>query len=153
MPISAWSHLVSELAARGDGVRESGAFLLGQTVKGRREAVRFAFYDDLEPGCLEAGYIIFTSVGYRKLWKILKESGLQVVADVHTHPGPPFQSPLDRDNPMMASSGHLAFIVPNYAQGRPQPADVAYYTFLGNHQWSEVKPGPSAQKLYVGRWS
>jgi proteasome lid subunit RPN8/RPN11 len=153
MPCRVWRDLVADLARRGGGVRESGAFLLGHIHGGRREVVRFELYDDLEPGCLDAGYINFTSVGYRKLWAILKASGLQVVADIHTHPRGPGQSPVDRENPMMPSVGHTAFIVPNYAQGMPSPSHVAMYVFQGGQEWLAYEPGTATRKFYTGFWS
>lgn len=152
MSRSTWSTLVSNLAQRSAGVRESGAFLLGREIAGKREVVKFALYDDLEPGCLDSGYVSFSSAGYRELWKLLKETGLDVVADVHTHPAEAFFSGTDRTNPMMPTVGHLAFVVANYAQGAVSPNDVAFFRYLGNHEWREHKPGSSAKKLYVGIW-
>ena len=63
MPPSLWRALVADLVERGEGVRESGAFLLGMTSAGRREVISHVLYDDLEPGCLDEGYVNFTSVG------------------------------------------------------------------------------------------
>ncbi|MEB3286895.1 MAG: hypothetical protein VKJ04_05275 [Vampirovibrionales bacterium] len=153
MPSAIWTDLVAELARRGSGVRESGAFLLGSIYSGRREVMAFIPYDELEPGCLDAGYINFTSIGYRKLWRLLKECGLQVVGDIHTHPGKPIQSHIDRDNPMMPNVGHIALILANYAQKHPMPSDAALYIFKGSQLWESYKPGQSKQKFYVGFWS
>lgn len=148
-----WKRLVAELERRGDGVRESGAFLLGAIHHGRREALDFVPYDELEPGCLDRGYINFTSTGYQKLWGILKEKKMQVVADIHTHPGGAGQSEIDQANPMMPSVGHLALILPHYAKGEPEPADAGLYIFLGNHRWKAFPPGKSKAEFYVGYWS
>ena len=153
MSRSLWDNLVADLVRRGDGVRESGAFLLGEVHRGRREVSQYVPYDELEPGCLDDGYINFTAAGYRKLWKVLKECQLEVVADIHTHPRGPGQSSTDRDNPMMPSAGHMGFILPNYAQGQPAPQDAALYVFEGNQQWTAYQPGGSAKKFYVGFWS
>lgn len=153
MPSAIWIDLVVELERRGNGVRESGAFLLGNIASGRREVVAFIPYDDLEPGCLDTGYINFTSAGYRKLWRRLKECGLQVVGDIHTHPGRPIQSGIDRNNPMMPNAGHIALILANYAEDSPTPANAALYIFKGNRQWESYHPGQSGKKFYVGFWS
>ena len=152
MPRSTWSTLVANLEQRSAGVRESGAFLLGRNLGHAREVLRFELYDDLEPGCLDSGYVSFSSAGYRELWKVLKETGLEVVADVHTHPAKAFFSRTDRTNPMMPTVGHLAFVVADYAQGTVRPNDVAFFRYLGNHEWTEHKPGNSGKKLYVGMW-
>lgn len=148
-----WAELVIDLEDRGQGVRESGAFLIGSFFQGRREVISYIPYDELEPGCLDAGYINFTSSGYRKLWKILKGNGLRVLGDIHTHPGAAIQSYIDRDNPMMPNAGHMAFILPSYAQGHPTINDVALYIYEGNYCWQKYKPGQARQKLYVGIWS
>lgn len=153
LPRVVWAKLIDQLVSRGGNVRESGAFLLGNIHEGRREAVSFALYDDLEPGCLDRGYVNFTAAGYRKLWPILKNTGLTVVADIHTHPRGATQSAIDRDNPMMPSAGHMALIVPNYARGRPTPINVSFNIYLGGGQWSAHPPGRSAEKVYVGLWS
>lgn len=153
IPLPLWESLVTELERRGNGVRESGAFLLGGIHCGRREVISFVLYDDLEPGCLDTGAINFTSTGYRKLWKHLKGTSLQVVADIHTHPGAAIQSEIDRANPMMPNVGHLAFILPNYAKEEPIPTEAALYQFLGRQQWKAYPDGKSSKKLYVGNWS
>jgi hypothetical protein len=153
MSLPIWESLVAELERRGNGVRESGAFLLGGIRRGRREVVSFVLYDDLEPGCLDTGAINFTSTGYRKLWKHLKETNLQVIADIHTHPRAAIQSGIDRANPMMPNAGHLAFILPNYATGEPTPAEAAIYQFLGSQQWKAYPSGESSKNFYVGNWS
>jgi proteasome lid subunit RPN8/RPN11 len=45
---------------------------------------------------------------------------MEVLADVHTHPGlDSSQSETDRTHPMISESGHVALIVPSYAKGWP----------------------------------
>lgn len=58
-----WRALITSLAARGEGVRESGAFLLSDTI----QLEEFMFYDDLDPNCLDSGYIHFRACGYGRL--------------------------------------------------------------------------------------
>src|SRR5687767_9176431 len=100
---SIWHACLRELALRGGGYRESGAFLLGverqAAVRPRREIRRFVCYDDLDPCSLDSGIIDFDGVGYNPLWALCRSTGLKVVADVHTHPGPAFQSHSDKRNP------------------------------------------------------
>lgn len=153
MPRSLWHSLVLDLSARGNGVRESGAFLLGYTVGRRREVTDYALYDDLEPGCLDSGFINFSSYGYRRLWARLEDSGLSVVADIHTHPGDAFLSDVDRENPMMPNQGHIALILPQYARGNPGVAAAALSIFQGGGKWLEFAPGHAREKMYVGFWS
>src|SRR5579871_2672857 len=96
-----WRGGLHELARRGEGHHESGAFLLGRQHGGRRVVERFVYYDDLDPYCLDTGIVVFDGAGFGPLWALCRETGLRVVADVHTHGGGRArQSPLDRDNPM-----------------------------------------------------
>jgi len=82
------------------------------------------YYDELEANCLTGG-ITMTAVAYDRLWALCAEEQLTVIADVHTHPGSSVQqSPIDQRNPMMATPGHLAFIVPHLATRRVLPAEA-----------------------------
>src|SRR2546430_11791246 len=80
-----WRAGLIELKRRGDGCRESGAFLLGKNYGQRREISDFAFYDDFDPHCLDTGIVVFDGAFYGLLWQRCREEGLEVVADVHTH--------------------------------------------------------------------
>ena len=149
-----WEELRRELAARGDGRRESGAFLLGTIDRaGRREIRDFVLYDQLDPSCL-TGIIEFNGeVGFGKLYSLCREKKLDVVADVHTHPGLPYQSRMDQDNPMMSRQGHIALILPDFAQKRVKVAAMGIYHFKGGCQWDNWS-GPEAHRLfYTGFWA
>lgn len=133
---SLWATGVAELARRGGGRRESGAFLLGaEDLRGVRTIGRFVYYDDLEPDCLDTGCVVFQGAGYGPLWEACRLSSLRVVADVHTHPYLPYQSDLDRRHPMVAVAGHIALIVPQFALGGSSPDDLGIYEYLGDHEW------------------
>jgi len=132
-----WDELLRELALRGRGVRESGAFLLGPPPMdgSPRRAVAAAYYDDLDPASLTGG-ISFSGSAYGRLWDVCDQRGLAVVADVHTHPGPYVgQSSTDRAHPMLAQRGHVALIVPNFAQEPVGPAQVGVHEYLGDGEW------------------
>tara|TARA_R110002072_G_scaffold265241_1_gene424143 strand:+ start:9490 stop:9969 length:480 start_codon:yes stop_codon:yes gene_type:complete len=135
---SLWLAGVAELARRGGGRRESGAFLLGdKDACGIRAIRRFVFYDDLEPDCLSSGAVVFQGHGYGPLWKDCRRSSLTVVADVHTHPFLPYQSDLDRRHPMVAVAGHIGLIVPDLARGSSGPEVLGIYEYIGAHKWHD----------------
>jgi proteasome lid subunit RPN8/RPN11 len=146
-----WRDCLQELARRGGGHRESGAFLLGIERRSRdrlrREILRFVCYDDLDPRALDSGIVDFNGSGYNPLWALCRTTGLKVVADVHTHPGVARQSETDRRNPMIATRGHIAFIVPNFAQRVPTTDALGIYEYLGAHQWADYS-GPSAERCF-----
>lgn len=128
---AAWSALLTELSHRGGGERESGAFLLGDA----RRIIQAVYYDDLVPGCLDEGVVIFPSSGFTPLWDRCASAKLRVVADIHTHPRGAGQSLLDRSNPMIATPGHLAIIVPFFAQRPVLVAQLGLFEYLGDHRW------------------
>ncbi len=146
-----WAQAIRELIRRGEGRRESGAFLLGRVASGRREVARFVYYDDLDPHCLDHGIVTFDGSGFARLWKICRETGLDVVADVHTHEGMAAQSPVDRKNPMMVNVGHIAIILPNYARGPLHSREIGLYVYRGSFSWDDHFGSPHL--FYRGRWA
>jgi proteasome lid subunit RPN8/RPN11 len=135
-----WKTMVRQLEIRGGGVRESGAFLLGRPRRRHPLVTHVVYFDDLEPGSLN-GAVHLTLVAYSRLWALCSELGVEVLGDVHTHPGDIVaQSKIDQDNPLVARAGHIALIVPRFAKGRIKPADVAAYEYLGDDGWRN-RPG------------
>jgi proteasome lid subunit RPN8/RPN11 len=137
VPILLWRRLVLDLRRQGGGRRESGAFLLGRPKRGVGCVTRFVCYDQLDPDAYQSGAITFHDVGYAALWRRCRETGLEVLADVHTHPGEHVgQSGTDRENPMVPNIGHTAMIVPNFARTRWWSLTaVGVYEYLGSFRW------------------
>lgn len=152
-PRDLWQNGLRELKSRGGGRRESGAFLLGENHDGIRRICRFVYYDDLDPHCLDQGYVVFDGSGYSALWQLCKETGLTVIADIHTHPGAPFQSQSDRCNPMVALRGHIALIVPDFATRLVLPSQLGIYEYEGEHRWKNHTGKTAAKFFYIGMWS
>ncbi len=143
IPVLLWRRLLLQLRQRGSGERESGAFLMGKP--GSARVVRFICYDDLDEAALETGIITFHAVGFVRLWGICEREKLMVFADVHTHPSAwTEQSWSDRTHPMVALAGHVAVILPHFAQRtRSSLKRAGVYEYLGNHEWKKwtVKSG------------
>ena len=116
--------------------------------------VQFAYYDDFDPTCLDSGIVIFDGAGFGPLWELCRQTGLNVLADLHTHggPGPARQSLLDRDNPMIAQPGHVALIVPNFATDF-RMSDIGVYEYLGSHRWRNHSGVRSRRFFYTGVWA
>lgn len=148
-----WQAMQDELARRGDGRRESGAFLLGLRRGDQREVVRYVAYDDLDPACLRTGIIRFSSEGYEPLWRLCRKTGLSVIADVHTHPGAAGQSEADRLHPMIAEPGHIALIIPNFAQGQSNVTQWGVYRYRGSYEWESWCGTEARRRLYFGWWA
>jgi proteasome lid subunit RPN8/RPN11 len=95
IPFSLWHSLIKGLRRKSQGIRESGAFLLGKI--GGNKVKLFVFYDNLDPECLDSCIISFDGAGFVPLWKMCEKKQLQVLADVHTHLGKvAIQSEIDK---------------------------------------------------------
>jgi len=131
---SLWNHILRELKARGCGERESGGFLLGRKDGDTRVIKSFLAYDDIDPKALR-GHIVFDGSRMDFVWSECRRLGLQVVADVHTHPGGYRQSKTDRANPMIPERGHLALIIPNFAEKVCLPGQIGIFEYRGRDGW------------------
>lgn len=150
-----WRRLMNDLARRGRGRRESGAFLLAETPTGNKPAssrVRaWIPFDELDPECLN-GAISMRSQAFGRLWEICNSRSMRVIADVHTHPGSGVaQSPTDAANPMIAQRGHVAIIVPNFAIGRPAPRRTGIHVYRGHRKWASYFGRDAADRVNLGR--
>lgn len=137
IPKTIWKNLIFELRKRGNGKRESGAFLLGNPQE--RIITNFCCYDDFDPSALESGMIKFNSNGFIPLLTFCEKNQLVVYADVHTHPYKwTQQSELDRTNPMVAVPGHIALIVPCFAKKNARTlAGVGIHEYIKNYRWNQ----------------
>lgn len=139
MPRRLWDGLVAQLHARTGGeTHESGAFLLGQITEHGRRVTDVLYFDDLHPEVHARGVVDLPAAAFRRLWAIVRERGVQVVGDVHVHPYSARQSRIDRQNPLIATRGHIAIILPNFARPRIRRWSVGVYVYEGDHQWQAL---------------
>ena len=144
-----WPALMDDLRRRGRGVRESGAFLLGARTERVLRVDRWIAYEELDPQALHFKYVRLETSAFSRLWRHCEVVGLEVVADVHTHPLGPMQSPSDRSNPMIAAAGHVALIVPNFAQGEVRPRDLSVNVYLGAKLWKNLYREQAAEFIRI----
>jgi proteasome lid subunit RPN8/RPN11 len=154
VPLLLWAQLIFQLRRRGKGVGESGAFLLGpqDSVSGR--VTTYVCYDDLDPEAYQSGAIAFHAVGHAALWEYCRKKKLQVLADVHTHPGQSVrQSPIDQRNPMIPMQGQTAIIVPNFAHTRWWSLGaVGIYEYLGDFKWRTHDASQKPRRVCLILW-
>lgn len=130
-----WLALMQELWTRGGARRESGAFLLAS--RHQPQLVQhWVAYDDLDTDSLRYAYVRLEPTSFTCLYELCSRYELQVLADIHTHPFEPIQSPSDREHPMLAIPGHTALIAPYFARAPVTPADVSVNVYRGAGQWS-----------------
>lgn len=152
-PRRLWKWILEELRRRGQGSHEAGVFLLGCN-DGRRLAVSEAvFYDDLDPRAYDTGVCVLHADAFGQLWTLCRQRQLTVVADAHTHGGAAFQSHADRTNPMIARSGHVAIIIPNFAGWPVRHESLGMYEYQGEHEWANCGGHNAKRFFYVGFWS
>lgn len=145
---STWGRLIAGLRARGDGRRESGAFLLGPT-DGARTVTDIVFYDEIDPHAFDTGIIVLDGSLIGSLWRVCRERRLRVVADVHTHPGSAGQSESDRRHPMVAERGHVAIILPDFATPPIEPEQIGVFRYLGKFRWLRLDNSAASPALAI----
>ena len=139
IPVGLYTHLVQDLAVSGRGVKEAGAFLLGTTAGAARKVKSYLMYDVIAPkSSNEHDYVVLTGEEMAAAWDHCYRVGLEVVADVHTHPMGPGQSVSDRAHPMVSVAGHVALIVPWFAMREPMPIDLGVHVFHGSSRWTSM---------------
>jgi hypothetical protein len=130
-----WSGLIYHLRNASAGIQESGAFIVGSIVAGERRGMDFIPYEMLERGALNEDFVQLSSEAFSKLWAMCDNRGVEIVGDIHSHRFGVQQSRSDRTNPMLALPGHVAIIVPEFAQRQVALEDVGVYVYQGAHRW------------------
>jgi proteasome lid subunit RPN8/RPN11 len=130
-----WTALMEDLRVRGQGRRESGAFLLAAADGVTSTVSSWLPYDELAPESLAFAYVRLEPEAFTRLWAFCADKRVKVVADIHTHPKGPGQSPSDKKHPMVAFTGHVALIAPWFAQRSPTPYDVSLNVYQGAGAW------------------
>ena len=154
IPVWLWAAVIFDLRRRGDGVRESGAFLLGREDADPARVTSYVCYDDVDPAAYQAGAIAFHASGCAALWRHCKEKQLDLLLDVHTHPGRDVrQSSIDERHPMMPIVGHTAMIVPNFAKTAWWSLNaVGVYEYLGGFKWRTHPVSAPGRRVKLSLW-
>ena len=150
IPSVMWAELLRELHRRTEDLHESGAFLLGHVDGHGRCVTDTVFYDDVDPDVYRTGVVVMYASSFGALWDRCRSSGLSVVADIHVHPRAAFQSRDDRNNPMIATAGHLALIVPDFARPPVVPEKLGFFEYRGSHRWRSLGGSKVSRFLRIG---
>jgi proteasome lid subunit RPN8/RPN11 len=106
-------------------------------------------YDVVAPASSRKhAYVALTAEEMARAWEHCYATGLEVVADVHTHPWGPAQSVTDRAHPIVSIAGHVALIVPDFAMRNPEPRDLGVHVFEGAGHWRSAF-GQAAHELLL----
>jgi Prokaryotic homologs of the JAB domain len=101
-------------------------------------SVRTAFVPKQKPITGEdgVGYFI-TGETLFHLNRGLAETGLRLIAQVHSHPTAAFHSEADDRYAIVTAHGGLSLVVPDFGHARPDPASWAVYR-LDKQNWREL---------------
>jgi hypothetical protein len=75
-----------------------------------------------------------------------------VIGDIHTHPsGQVAQSIIDSGHPMISRVGHVALILPRFAQSTCRATDVGVHLYRGSG-WTSYFKAQASARLLIGRF-
>lgn len=78
-----------------------------------------------------------SSVAMARVVRAASNVGLQVVGQVHTHPGSAYHSGGDDDGARTAYDGYISIVVPGYGRELPSLLGAAIYSYR-NHKFSRL---------------
>jgi hypothetical protein len=78
----------------------------------------------------------------------LLETGLRLLAQVHSHPGRAYHSSTDDRYAIVTADGGLSLVVPDFGRAPPDPRRWAVYR-LDRTRWREVKSTELKSLLFV----
>ena len=134
---SAGTHGVEGVALFA-GVREGNTFNITQTIIPRQKA-----------GAVEDGLIyVVSGEELERIGLALYDNGLQLFAQIHSHPGAAYHSETDDAFPIVTVLGGVSIVVPNFARGGVRLSQWAIYRLLPNTGWTEVT-GKQKETLFV----
>lgn len=80
--------------------------------------------------------------------KALEETGLRLIAQVHSHPTDAYHSDTDDRYAIVTANGGLSLVVPDFGHAEPSPAAWAVYR-LREGNWEELGPRQRSRLLQV----
>lgn len=114
LPASGLTRTQEELRALSDGVRESLVLWAGRSTSDSGAEVTHLL--SLDCPASELRLVVPLHERLAAL-KFVREHGLLIFADLHTHPGAAFLSEADRARPFGSKDGFYAIVVPGFASG------------------------------------
>jgi proteasome lid subunit RPN8/RPN11 len=94
------------------------------------------------------GYFVNSDTLF-ELNRKLDDTGLRLIAQVHSHPSEAYHSNADDRYAIVTANGGLSLVVPDFGKAPPDPTLWAVYR-LSNGCWSELNIDQARSLLYVG---
>jgi hypothetical protein len=123
---------------------------LGEVEPGRARVVE-AFIPNQHPVSSESGLGYFVSGDTLfELNRALAETGLRLIAQVHSHPQEAYHSSTDDRFAIVTADGGFSLVVPNFGRAPADPAAWAVYR-LSHGDWLELSAKDVRALFQVGR--
>jgi proteasome lid subunit RPN8/RPN11 len=113
--------LANEIAVGHEGI----AYLLGQT-NGETTLIVGSFRPDAET---TIGSFKVSSQAMARVVRTATDAGLQVVGQIHTHPGTAYHSDGDVEGARIAYDGYVSIVVPDHGRKLPSFVGAAIYFY------------------------
>jgi proteasome lid subunit RPN8/RPN11 len=125
------------LQSFGKRYQECLVLWLGNVEPGRAR-VKNAIVPDQCPIADEqsVGYFVSGETLF-ELNRALSETGLRLIAQVHSHPGKAYHSEADDRYAIVTADGGFSLVVPNFGRAPANPASWAVYRLISG-QWQEL---------------
>jgi proteasome lid subunit RPN8/RPN11 len=115
--------MAAEIARGHEGI----AYLLGQT-----NSATTIVIGAIRPEARTAvGSFSVTSIAMARIVRKATDAGLQVIGQIHTHPGQAYHSDGDEDGARIVYDGYVSIVVPDYGRRLPSLAEAAFYFYRG----------------------
>jgi hypothetical protein len=110
------------------GIREGNTFFIKRTIIPQQDA-----------GSIEDGLIyVVRGEELHRIALDLFDSGMQLIAQIHSHPGEAYHSKTDDAYPIVTVVGGISVVVPNFAIGGLNLKEWAVYRFMPETGWTEL---------------
>ena len=143
-----WRQTWEGLSERSRGQIESLCIWAGRRTHESSEVTEVIFLDGI--GGVE-GFALFhriTREAVGEIFAILKDKGLQIIADVHTHPEEWVGlSRTDREHPLEYRIGFVSIVLPHFGRAEHNKSGIGMHRYKGNHQWHELSLSEKSESL------
>jgi len=131
--VSALSECMESEIRRG---HEGVAYMLGQT----DGATTLAIATIRPQAVTTRGSFSVRAPAMAQVVRTAVRAGLQVVGQVHTHPGTAYHSDGDVEGARIVYRGFVSIVLPDYGRRLPALDGAAFYMFRGEPGFAEVAP-------------